>query len=57
MGRDRGLAVEKMMEIYFFISVVSRPKVSVPHGAETLQINSCFTLRTKSSYFSFAVLF
>jgi len=44
MGRDRGLAVEKMMEMYFQFQAVTIPKVSVVHGAETRQIKSCFTL-------------
>ena len=40
IGLDLGLAVEKKMEIYFF----TRPSVSLLHGAETRQIESCFTL-------------
>ena len=47
MGRDRGLAVEKMMEIHFLktnILVVARPKVPVLHGAETRRITTTVVL-------------
>ena len=52
MGRDRGLSVETMIEIHFFkktnilvVALQDHWKVPVLHGAETRQIESCFTLQ------------
>ena len=54
MGRDRGLAVEKMMEIHFLktnILVVARPKVPVLHGAEIRQITTIIVLLFHCEFF------